>query len=69
MPKCHREKSPQSRSGVWRTTFSPVVFGKKGCRIAPISRNFQRVNAGLLCNPDCLAERVRFELTFEFLPC
>jgi hypothetical protein len=46
---------------------SPVRFKGKTCRIAAIFNDSCSNAALFLCNPDCVAERVGFELSVPFL--
>ncbi len=55
------EKKVAKPAAVLNRRFLRWGLRTRGCRIAAISRDFQREAAGLLCNPDCLAERVGFE--------
>ena len=45
---------------------SPVPFKGKTCRIAAVFNDSCSKAALFLCNPDCVAERVRFEPSLPF---
>jgi hypothetical protein len=65
--RCLPEKKPANSFTGFGETLSPVRFHRDSCEILPISRNFQRSLGGFLCVPDCVAERMGFELSVRFL--
>jgi hypothetical protein len=64
-----QRKAPENLHVGFDATLSPVRFEGKTCGIAAIFSDFQWNLAQFICDPDCVAERERFELSVPFLSC
>ena len=62
-----QRKTPENLAAGFDETLSPVRCGGKTYGIAAIFSDSCSNTARFLCNPDCVAERVRFEPSLPFV--
>jgi hypothetical protein len=62
-----QRKAPENLPADFDRTLSPVRFEGKTCGIAAILSDSCSKAARFLCNPDCVAERSRFEPSLPFV--
>ena len=62
-----QRKTPENLAAGFDATLSPVRFEGKTYGIAAIFSDSCSNVARFLCNPDCVAERLRFEPSLPFV--